>query len=87
MQNMNGKKPFGKSLMPGKITIILKGYPRLSETFIVNEILELDRKTLDAIAAQHPQVPKILREVFEQRVMSPEEVKARGSGAAPGPGS
>ncbi len=33
--------------MSGKIAFVLKGYPRLSETFIAQEILELERLGLD----------------------------------------
>lgn len=66
----------------GEISL-LSGKPRTATITAAEpaEILELDRKTLDAIAAQHPQVPKIIREVSEQRAMSPEEVKARGGSA------
>jgi len=42
------------------------------------EILELDRETLDTIVVQHPQVPKIIRDVSAARAMSAEEVRARG---------
>ena len=63
----------------GEISL-LSGKPRTATITAATptEILELDRKTLDAIAVQHPQVPKILREVFDRRAMSPEEVRARG---------
>ncbi|MFQ5906770.1 MAG: hypothetical protein ACE5JA_09385, partial [bacterium] len=38
---MVGKKP------PPKIGYVLKMYPRFSETFIVNEILELERRGME----------------------------------------
>ncbi len=42
--------------MPGKIAVVLKGYPRLSETFIAQELLELERAGLDLtlISLRHP---------------------------------
>ena len=63
----------------GEISL-LSGKPRTATitAAMPTEILELDRKTLDAITVQHPQVPKTLREVFDRRAMSPEEVRARG---------
>ena len=30
--------------MPPRIAIVLKGYPRLSETFVAQEIRELERR-------------------------------------------
>ena len=33
--------------LPMKIAYILKMYPRFSETFIINEILELERRGVD----------------------------------------
>jgi glycosyltransferase involved in cell wall biosynthesis len=44
---MNSEKPSGTDREPGKITIVLKGYPRLSETFIAQEIYELEKRGLD----------------------------------------
>ena len=40
----------------GKIALVLKGYPRLSETFIAQEILELERDgfEIDLISLRHP---------------------------------
>lgn len=42
--------------MPNKIAVVLKGYPRLSETFIAQELLELERAGLDLtlISLRHP---------------------------------
>jgi glycosyltransferase involved in cell wall biosynthesis len=34
---------------PGRVAIVLKGYPRLSETFIAQEIAALERRGLDAL--------------------------------------
>ena len=41
---------------PGPIAIVLKGYPRLSETFIAQEILALERRgfALRLISLRHP---------------------------------
>ena len=41
------------------VAIILKGYPRLSETFIAQEILELERRGLDIriVSLRHPTDP------------------------------
>ena len=47
MQKMNAKKPFEQVPMSGKIALVLKGYPRLSETFIAQEIHELEKRGLD----------------------------------------
>ncbi len=42
--------------MANKITLVLKGYPRLSETFIAQEIRELERSGLDItlVSLRHP---------------------------------
>ncbi len=63
----------------GEISL-LSGKPRSATITAATpvELLELDRRTLDSIAVQHPQVPEVIREFMEQRSMSPEEVKARG---------
>ncbi len=39
-----------------RIAVVLKGYPRLSETFIAQEILELERAGFDIsiISLRHP---------------------------------
>ena len=34
---------------PGRVAIVLKGYPRLSETFIAQEIAALERRGLHAL--------------------------------------
>ncbi len=63
----------------GEISL-LSGKPRSATITAATpaEILELDRRTLDAIVVKHPQVPKVIREVSARRAMSPEEVRARG---------
>ncbi|MCP3963286.1 MAG: cyclic nucleotide-binding domain-containing protein [bacterium] len=63
----------------GEISL-LSGNPRTATITAATpvEILQLDRRTLDSIAAQHPHVPQIIREFYEKRAMSPEEVRARG---------
>ena len=42
--------------MPRCIAVVLKGYPRLSETFIAQEILALQRRGLDLrlVSLRHP---------------------------------
>ena len=42
--------------MPPRVAFVLKGYPRLSETFIAQEILELERRGLDIriVSLRHP---------------------------------
>ena len=42
--------------MPGKTAIVLKGYPRLSETFIAQEIRGLERRGMDIeiVSLRHP---------------------------------
>ncbi len=63
----------------GEISL-LSGQPRTATITAATstEILELDRRTLDAIVEQHPQVPATIKEVSAQRAMSPEEIEARG---------
>lgn len=41
---------------PAKIALVLKGYPRLSETFIAQEILELERAgfEIELVSLRHP---------------------------------
>jgi hypothetical protein len=43
------------------------------------ELLELDQATLKAIAADHPQVPLVIREICDRRAGSSEELAARGA--------
>lgn len=46
----------GSGLRAGSVAFVLKGYPRLSETFIAQEIAELERRGLDIliVALRHP---------------------------------
>ncbi len=41
---------------PGRIAFVVKGYPRLSESFIAQEILALERRGLDIaiVSLRHP---------------------------------
>ena len=43
------------------VAIVLKGYPRLSETFIAQEILELERRgfAITLFSLRHPYDPDI----------------------------
>ena len=45
--------------LPGKIAFVVKGYPRLSETFIAQEILALERRGFDIliVSLRHPTDP------------------------------
>jgi cAMP-dependent protein kinase regulator len=63
----------------GEISL-LSGQPRTATITAATptELLELDRRTLDAIVVQHPQVPRTIKEVSARRAMSPEEIEARG---------
>ncbi len=72
----------------GEISL-LSGKPRTASVTaaVPTELLELDRPTLDTIAAQHPQVPKVIKEVSDRRTMSPEELRARGAVANRSSGS
>jgi glycosyltransferase involved in cell wall biosynthesis len=46
----------GSAVRAGAVAFVLKGYPRLSETFIAQEIAELERRGLDIriVALRHP---------------------------------
>lgn len=63
--------------MTSSVAIILKGYPRLSETFIAQEILELERRGLNLtlVSLRHPtdkQVHPVHREVSAPVLYLPE---------------
>jgi glycosyltransferase involved in cell wall biosynthesis len=47
--------------VPGRIAVVVKGYPRLSETFIAQEILGLEARGLDLliVALRHPTDPAV----------------------------
>jgi glycosyltransferase involved in cell wall biosynthesis len=56
------------AVLTGTVAFILKGYPRLSETFIAQEILALERRGLDIriVSLRHPtdrQVQPVHREI------------------------
>lgn len=46
----------GAGAAPGRVAVVLKGYPRLSETFIAQELLGLQRRGLDfrIVSLRHP---------------------------------
>ena len=48
--------PPASSRRAGRVAFVLKGYPRLSETFIAQEILALERRGLDIliVSLRHP---------------------------------
>ncbi len=53
---MTHPSPPPEALPPGRVAIILKGWPRLSETFIAQEILALQQAGLDfeLVSLRHP---------------------------------
>jgi glycosyltransferase involved in cell wall biosynthesis len=60
---MTSQKPVGRGgggTAAGAIAFVLKGYPRLSETFIAQEILGLERRGLDIriVSLRHPTDPE-----------------------------
>ncbi len=46
---------------PGRIAVVVKGYPRLSETFIAQELLALEQRglVLDIFSLRHPTDPDV----------------------------
>jgi cAMP-dependent protein kinase regulator len=68
----------GEGSFFGEISI-LSGKPRTATVTASTrcELLELDRKSLDAIAAIHPRVRDVLTRFHRQRAMSAEEARAR----------
>jgi Arc/MetJ-type ribon-helix-helix transcriptional regulator len=69
----------------GEISI-LTGKPRTATITAASrcELLELDRATLDAIAATHPHVNEVLKEFHDQRAGNTLEAAIRGMGKTPG---
>jgi hypothetical protein len=86
------KSPGGRSvqvreLMEGDFfgeISILTGNPRSATITAASrcELLELDRATLDSIAAAHPHVREVLQEFHDQRAGSTLEAAIRGMGSA-----
>ena len=61
---MTGKTPasgIDRDIVTGRLVFLLKGYPRLSETFIAQEILGLEKQGLDIdiVSLRHPTDPQI----------------------------
>ena len=61
----------------GRVAFVLKGYPRLSETFIAQEIRALERRGLDIliVSLRHPTdktVHPVHREIAADRLYLPE---------------
>ncbi|HEV2189112.1 MAG TPA: colanic acid biosynthesis glycosyltransferase WcaL, partial [Stellaceae bacterium] len=61
----------------GRVAFVLKGYPRLSETFIAQEILALERRGLSIliVSLRHPTDKAIHpahREITAERLYLPE---------------
>ena len=80
--------------MRRKIVILLKGYPRLSETFIAQELLGLERAGLDLVLVsmrrptdkkRHPVHDEIRAPVVYLPEYLHEEPLARGQGRSAGP--
>lgn len=66
--------------MPRRIAILVKGYPRLSETFIAQELLGLERRGLDLliVSLRHPTDPdvhELHRQIRAPVLYLPEYVK------------
>ena len=53
---------------PGRVAFVVKGYPRLSETFIAQEILALEQRGLDIliVSLRHP-TDRVSHPVHDQR--------------------
>ena len=61
----------------GRVAFVLKGYPRLSETFIAQEILALERRGLDIliVSLRHPTdktIHPVHRRIAAERIYLPE---------------
>src|SRR5262249_53243352 len=61
----------------GRVAFVLKGYPRLSETFIAQEILALEQRGLDIliVSLRHPTdktVHPVHRKIAAERLYLPE---------------
>jgi glycosyltransferase involved in cell wall biosynthesis len=74
---MTGRAIADQAAPPGRVAFVLKGYPRLSETFIAQEIAALERRGLDIliVSLRHPTDPAIHpvhREVRAERLYLPE---------------
>ncbi len=66
--------------MPSRIAVLVKGYPRLSETFIAQEILGLERRGLELliVSLRHPtdkEVHELHRRIAAPVLYLPEYVK------------
>jgi len=62
---------------PGRVAFVVKGYPRLSETFIAEEIRGLERRGLDIliVSLRHPTdkaIHPVHREIEAERLYLPE---------------
>ena len=64
----------------GEVSLVT-GQPRSATVTAATpcELLELDQTTLKTIAAEHPQVPQVIREICDRRSGSREELAARGA--------
>ena len=63
--------------LPGRVAFVLKGYPRLSETFIAQEIAALEARGLDIliVSLRHPTdkaIHPVHRQVAAERLYLPE---------------
>jgi glycosyltransferase involved in cell wall biosynthesis len=72
---MNRSRPGGR--VAPRVAFVLKGYPRLSETFIAQEILALERRGLDIliVSLRHPTdkaIHPVHRQVKAERLYLPE---------------
>ena len=65
---------------PGRVAFVLKGYPRLSETFIAQEIRALEQRGLDIliVSLRHPTDPAthpVHRQIEASLLYLPEYLK------------
>jgi glycosyltransferase involved in cell wall biosynthesis len=74
---MNPAAPEGPRRGLGRVAFVLKGYPRLSETFIAQEILALEQRGLDIliVSLRHPtdrDIHPVHRAIAADRLYLPE---------------
>ena len=77
---MSAEPRQAKNRASNRVAFVLKGYPRLSETFIAQEILALERRGLDIliVSLRHPTdktAHPVHRQIAAQRLYLPEYLK------------
>ena len=84
MKNARGKNVLVAELRAGSFfgeMASVSGKPRTATVTAAHpvELLELDKKALDAIASRHPRVRAVLEDVYMTRAESPQASRARSS--------